>query len=71
MQMCLINMVLLFGFYILLYYNCHAVKMKFGGVDYRLLIPIAFPSIALIMSYLAYRGIQRDENLVRSLNRIR
>lgn len=33
--------------------------------------PVILPIIALIFNYLAMRGVQKDENLVRSLDRLR
>ena len=33
--------------------------------------PVIFPVIALIFNYLAMRGIAKDENLVKSLDRLR
>lgn len=34
-------------------------------------IPVAFPIVAIILDYLAIRGIGRDEALVRSVDRLR
>ena len=34
-------------------------------------IPIIFPLVAIILDFLAIRAIKKDENLIRSLNRIR
>lgn len=40
-------------------------------VEVRLLLPVAFPAIALIFNYLGMRGVAKDEKLVRSLDRLR
>ena len=39
--------------------------------DFSFQYPAVFPVIALILSYLAMRGISKDEKLVRSLDRLR
>ena len=41
------------------------------NADFSLQYPAVFPVIALILSYLAMRGISKDEKLVRSLDRLR
>lgn len=41
------------------------------GVDMTLQYPVVFPVIAIIFNYLAMRGINKDEKLVRSVDRLR
>ena len=51
-------------FYIWQYYN------SLGG-EYSVNISASFPLIAVVLIYLAIRGIIKDENLVKSIDRIR
>ncbi len=47
-------------------------KMANTGVDYTLFgYALLLPAVAIVFTALAVRGIRRDENLIRSLNRIR
>lgn len=43
----------------------------FEGASVAYKIPMAFPLVAVILDYLAIRGIGKDEALIRSMNRIR
>jgi len=55
----------LFGmFYFFTYYS-------FDGAEISFKLPVVFPIIAMILDYLAIRGIGKDEALIRSLDRLR
>jgi glucan phosphoethanolaminetransferase (alkaline phosphatase superfamily) len=41
------------------------------GAEYKFLYPTVFPLVSWIFLFLALRGVKKDENLVRSLDRIR
>ena len=60
--------VLLIGLFGVFFYFTYA---GFDGAKVAFKIPVIFPIIAVILDYLAIRGIGKDEALVRSLNRIR
>ncbi len=69
-RICIFNLLLLIGFYALfLFYFFHFRSNL--DVDISLRIPVVFPAIALIMVFLATRGIRKDEMVVRSYDRIR
>ncbi len=70
MRLSVLNILLLIGSYALAYYYIYAA---FKGADTVINPGIAsiFPIIAAILTYLAFRGISKDEKLVRSLDRIR
>jgi len=53
-----------------LYYYIWQYNNTLGG-EYSVNISAAFPLIATILVYLAIRGIIKDENLVKSIDRIR
>jgi hypothetical protein len=57
-------------FYALFFLYETSIQTAFNAVaNYR--IALALPSVALILIWLAIKGIKRDEELVKSLNRIR
>jgi hypothetical protein len=70
MKLCLLNMILLIvsivltAFYLIFVYPDYNAKI-------HLKIFVVFPVISLLFIYLAYRGIKNDENLVKSIDRIR
>jgi hypothetical protein len=70
MRLSVLNILLLIGSYALAYYYIYAA---FKGMDTVINpgISAVFPLIAAILTYLAFRGIRKDEKLVRSLDRIR
>lgn len=67
-KLCLFNMLLLVLWYVEL-----AVNSRFGGaeVTFHLAFAACLPALALILSFMAYKGIQHDERLVRAADRIR
>lgn len=69
-RLVMLCMVLLVGWYAL--YAAFAVILSSRyEVDFQLMPWAAFPAVACILSYLAFRGILKDEALVRSLDRLR
>ncbi len=64
------NLILQLGFYALFFfYLYHATRDI--EVETYFKIPVVFPLVAVILTYLAIRNIGKDELLVRSYNRIR
>ena len=61
------TIVLLFGLFGLLFYFTYTHDLT--NVAFK--IPVAFPLAAIILDFLAIRAIRKDENIIRSLNRIR
>lgn len=70
MRLCTFCMIILVGWYVLygffIYHLSQGLELPFrpdlGG---------AFPFCAIVLVYLAFRGIMKDEMLVRSLDRLR
>ncbi len=54
-----------------IYYVALAVFNHGAGGSLVLTWPMALPAVAIVLLFLAYKGIQHDEKLVRSLDRIR
>ena len=70
-RMCVYSIILAFGLIGLLYYF---FVMGFRQLDdpiYAFRFPMVVPVVYIILIYLAFRGIRKDEILVRSLDRIR
>ena len=61
------TIILLFGLLGLLFYFTYTHDL--AKVAFK--IPVIFPLVAVILDFLAIRAIRKDENLIRSLNRIR
>lgn len=62
----------LFYIGILAYYFSNVITNNAGSnVNISLKYPLTFPAIALIFILLAMRAIKKDENLVKSLDRLR
>jgi len=70
-RLCTINFILILIYTILLAVVIFMGKNKLAGTEMSLKIPVVFSLVALIFNYLAMRGIAKDENLVKSLDRLR
>ena len=70
MRLCLINILLLLGSLVLIAYM---LLVSFANLQAALHYKFAslMPIIAIIFSFLAYKGIQKDEKLIKSIDRIR
>lgn len=64
------NMVLMAGWYVLLFISIWFAKSLYQA-DWTLELVTAFPLINIILTLLAVRAIGKDEALIKSLNRIR
>jgi len=69
-RLSIINMVLMAGYYALLF-----IYLWFAGqnlhAEWNLHLITAFPLINIVLNFLAIRAIGKDEALVKSLNRLR
>jgi len=64
------NMLLLIGFYIMIAaYRFLLINLDIIGANYG--FPLIMPLIALIFTYMANRAIKKDEDLIKSVDRIR
>jgi FtsH-binding integral membrane protein len=70
-RLCIFNLLLMFGLVGLIYYFTKTTLSNMEGVKSVFLWPIVCPMIAIILNYLALKAIQKDDNLVRSYERIR
>ncbi len=70
-RICRLNILLLIGSVgMLTYYIIHMYRAM-AGVEYSFQITIIFPLISIVFTWLAIRGIVKDEALVRSVDKIR
>jgi len=70
MRICVFSILLLIGFQLfIIWFTWNSGQMIEAITYYK--ISIIFPIVSVILTYLAYRKINKDEKLVRSLNRIR
>ena len=69
-KLTIFNMVLQVGFYVVIAIYMYTAY-KYAETDFDFHMPIVFPLISLILSYLAFRAIVKDDLLVKSLGRVR
>ena len=70
-RMTVFNGVLLIGYYIAAAFFIFSLKDAIGDVSFRLGLGLALPAVSIILCYLAFRGIFRDEVMVRAADRLR
>jgi len=69
-RFCVYNILLMFGSGFLTWYYINNFAKRLDCVVYYKL-PVIFPLIAVVLTYLAFKRIKKDEELVRSADRIR
>lgn len=69
-RLTVISGLLLIGYYIVFGVFVYVFKGRYGG-EFILNWTAGLPAVALILEYLAFRGIMKDELIVRSLDRLR
>ena len=69
-RLCVYNIFLLVGVEILIFYYALLFKNKFDAIIHYS-FPVVIPVISIILTYLAFRGIKKDVELLRSYDRIR
>jgi hypothetical protein len=70
-RLCVYGIILAFGLIGLMYYFWVVIFRQIDVDSYWLKLPLILPAVSIILTYLAFRGIRRDEIMVRSLDRIR
>ncbi len=71
MRLCVFNIILMFGLVGLIWFFVKYTLNRMNGIDSVFLWPIVVPFISIVLNYLAYKGIQKDDALVKSYDRIR
>ena len=70
-RFCVYGIILGFGLIGLVYYYWVVMFRQLDVDSYWIRIPVIFPVASIILTFLAFRGIRRDEILVRSLDKLR
>lgn len=71
MRICIYNFILLIGLLVLVYFYFTVMRKKLDIIDHTFKISIIFPIISAILTLLSFKGIRKDEALVRSYERLR
>ena len=70
-RICMINAFFLVTFYIVIFLSGYTFREDLSASNISWTAYIVMPFVALILDILAYKAINKDERLVRSLDRIR
>ncbi len=70
-RLCVFNIILHFGFIGLVYFYTKYTLNLNNGVQSVFLWPVIFPFLSVLLNYLALKRIQKDELLIRSMDRLR
>ncbi len=70
MRICIFNIILMVGSLVLIWYYSRQSE-KLLNAEMFFALTVVMPLVAAILTYLAFRGIQKDELLIRSIDRIR
>jgi len=68
LRLCIYNIMFLVGITGIIFFIAYNIP-NIQSVSFRL--PIVFPLISIILHYLAFRGIRKDEIMVQALSRLR
>ena len=71
MRICVYSIILEFGLIGLGYYYFFTVLRDIQVSETALHLPVIIPVLSIILIYLAFRGIRKDEILIRSIDKIR
>jgi len=67
-RLCIYNILFLAGMMGVIFFIVYNIELN-PSISFRL--PIVFPVVAVILHYLAFRGIRKDELMVQALSRLR
>lgn len=70
-RMTIFSGILLLGYYIVSIVFILMLKKNLGGVFFQMNWALCLPAISIILDYLAFRAIYRDELMVQASNRLR
>ena len=71
MRICLYNLILLIGLMVLIYFYFTVIRKRLNVTDHTFRASAVFPIISFILTLMAFKGIRRDEALVKSYERLR
>ena len=71
MRLCIYNILLQAGLTGLMVFYLTRTFRETGAMEYSYKLPVVFPILAMILTYLAFRSVRKDELLVQAADRIR
>lgn len=63
--------ILLIGFYVAFFVFMYMLKSNLGAASFRIGWALCLPAVCIILNYLAFRAIYRDELMVKAMDRLR
>ena len=70
-RLCVYGIILEFGLIGLLYYFWVVIFRQLEVENLSVWLPVVFPLVSIILTFLAFRGIRKDEILIRSMDKLR
>ncbi len=70
-RLTIFNSLLLMGYYGLFFYFRYYYSAKYEISADSILLPVALPLVCIVLNYLAFRGIAKDDAIVKSYDRLR
>ncbi len=70
-RLCVFNIILHFGLVGMIYFFTQIILKQGSGIRSVFLWPVIIPFISIILMYLALKKIQKDELLIKSIDRFR
>lgn len=70
-RLCMLTILIMFGFEAMIYLYTKLTLAQFQAEDSLFLWPALIPFIAIILTYLAMKAIQKDDAIVKSYERLR
>lgn len=70
-RMTIFSSLLLIGYYVAFFVFMYVLKGKLGVPSFRLGWALCLPAVCIILNYLAFRSIYRDELMVKAADRLR
>ncbi|MBN2347208.1 MAG: DUF4293 domain-containing protein [Bacteroidales bacterium] len=71
LRLCVFNILLMIGLIIMIFFYYFTIKKDLGVIQHTFRFAIVIPPISIILAFQAFRGIRRDEFLVKSYERLR
>lgn len=71
MRLCIYNILLQAGMFGLLHYYLYRAIGETGATEHAYKLPVVIPILSMILTYLAFRSVRRDELMVQAADRIR
>jgi hypothetical protein len=71
MRLCVLNILLMFGLIGMIYFVTKINLKQLDGQESIFLWPMLIPFISIILTFLAFKGVRKDDKMVKSYDRIR